>query len=313
MKFYNVFTNFYNGTVKECYINNLNGRKFNSLYSYWYLKDHSEEKILEGFKMNSGDIFIDSGAFTAWSKNINIDVDTYINWINKYDEYISLFGQIDTIPPRDGNLKTLNECCQKTWQNYLYMIDRVKSPKKILYTFHFGEPFEWLDQALEFKFPDGSMMDYIAFGGLVGRSTKERIEFLDQCFHMIETSSNPNIKVHGFGVSSAALWGKYKFESCDSYTPGFHAAYGFTMDEFGSFREDDYQKVFVDKELIENMSEDERKEDIYKRQNERSKLLINNIEHWTNFGNSINKDDIKPVKLLFRPVPKGSKPRIGGN
>ena len=182
MKFYNVFSGFLSGTTRDAYMNNLGDRIFNSLHSYWYLKDLPDEKIKEGFELTKGDIMIDSGAFTAWTKDITIDVDKYIEWINKWSDRVTTFGQIDVIPPKTAGFKEIDECCKRTWENYLYMIERVKCPEKILYTFHFGEPEKWLKQALEYKLPNGQPMQYMAFGGLVGRSTNERISFLNRCY-----------------------------------------------------------------------------------------------------------------------------------
>ena len=321
MKFFNVFTSFFTGASKDCYLANLNGRKFNSLYSYYYLQNNTEEEIIDGFSTNTGEIFIDSGAFTAWSKDISIDVEKYINWINKYDEYVSAFGQIDAIPPRGSGFEVLEEYCQKTWQNYLYMIDRVKSPKKILYTFHFGESFEWLKKALEFRFPDGSPMEYMAFGGLVGRTTQERVLFLNRAFEIVKNSSNPNIKIHGFGVSSKNMWTHYPFYSCDSYTPGFNATYGYTFNEFGAYREPDYKKHFKPKkpdtkgalfktmevkayedyeEMMENATEEEKRKILLDRQMNRSKLLTDNIEYWTNLAESIGEVEFNPINRIIK-------------
>lgn len=301
MKFYNVFSGFLTGATREAYMKNIGDKVFNSLHSYWYLQDCDDEKILQGFQITKGNIMIDSGAFTAWTKDITLDVDKYLNWIDKWDEYITLFGQIDVIPDKNNNnLEYINDCCQRTWQNYLYMTERMKSPKKLLYTFHFGEPFKWLKQALEYRDKDGKPIEYMALGGLVGRSTPDRIKFLTECFNIIANSSNPNIKVHGFGVSSANLWKSFPFESCDSFTPGMNANHGFSYDKYGAYRADDYQKIFkprgYDKEsqaeldrIEASKSEEVLLQEALQRTNEKAKLLINNIEHWTNLGLSIPK------------------------
>lgn len=314
MKFYNVFSGFLTGATKDAYLKNIGDKKFNSLHSYWYLKDLPDEKIIDGFSITKGNIMIDSGAFTAWTKDIDIDVDTYINWINKWNDYATTFGQIDVIPPKTANLQEIDDCCQRTWQNYIYMTNNVVCPEKILYTFHYGEPLKWLEQALEYTLPNGKKMEYIAIGGLVGRTTKQRIEFLDRCFKVIANSSIPYVKVHGFGVSSKKLWAAYPFESCDSFTPGMNANHGFTYDEHGSYREEDYKRIFkpeAPKEyksgLFPNMkvtqkvtdyipeeakSEEQLKEEALYRTDEKAKLLIGNIEYWDNLANNTSKVDI---------------------
>ena len=296
MKFYNVFSGALSGKTREAYIRNIEDRVFNSLHSYWYLRGYDDEKIIDAFKLTKGNIMIDSGAFTAWSKEINLDVDKYLEWINKWDGYITLFGQIDVIPPKTANKQEIDECCKKTWDNYLYMRERMKSPEKLLYTFHYGEDFKWLKQALEYRDNEGKPIEYMALGGLVGRSTKQRISFSDKCFNIIKNSSNPNIKVHGFGVSSEKLWRRYPFESCDSFTPGM--ATNYTAEKESRYKTDDYERIFkprgwtreaniVPEITAEN--EIQRQEKVNKKVDDKAKLLIKNIEYWNNLANSITK------------------------
>ena len=293
MKFYNVCSGFLSGKAKKYYQKNIGDRKFNSLYSYWYLKNLSDEKIEEGFKLNKCNIMIDSGAFTAWTKNIEIDVDTYIGWINKWSDRVTTFGQIDVIPPKNATREQLDECCQSTWNNYLYMINNVVCPEKILYTFHYGEDPKWLIQALEYRDSKGKPIEYMALGGLVGRSTKQRILFLNRCFDIIKHSSNPNIKVHGFGVSSKKLWKKYPFESCDSFTPGSTSIFSFKKES--RYMTEGYERIFkprgwTKKDMLDNSNYEALLiKEKNKREEERIKFMIENIEYWDNLANSIKK------------------------
>lgn len=295
MKFYNVLISSgkLKGKTRENYLKHIGDKVFNSLYSYWYLKDLTDEEIKDGFSLTKGNIMIDSGAFTAWSKDINIDVDKYIEWINKWDKYATLFGQIDVIPPKTATKQEVDECCKKTWDNYLYMKDRITSPEKLLYTFHYGEDYKWLIQALEYRDNNGKQIEYMALGGLVGRTTKQRIYFLNKCFDIIKHSSNPNIKVHGFGVSSKKLWKKYPFESCDSFTPGSTSIFSFKKES--RYMTEGYERIFkprgwkkrdkIDNSNYEALLIKEKN----KREEERIKFMIENIEYWDNLANSIKK------------------------
>lgn len=297
MKYYYVMSGGLSGKNRDAYIRNLGDRIFNILYSYWYFKDYKDEKIERAFELTKGNIMIDSGAFTAWSKEkIDLDVDKYLKWINKWNKYITLFGQIDVIPPKKANKQQIDECCQKTWKNYLYMRERMKSPEKLLYTFHYGEDFKWLIQALEYRDSEGKPIEYMALGGLVGRSTKQRISFLDKCFYIIKNSSNPNIKVHGFGVSSEKLWKRYPFESCDSFTPGMITNY--EAEKVSWYKTDDYERIFKPRgwnkqEALDQKEKDKRElqklEQAEKRVDKKAKSLIKNIEYWNDLANSITK------------------------
>lgn len=290
MKFYNVFSGFLVGSTREAYLKNIGDRKFNSLHSYWYLMNLSDEKIMDGFSMTKGNIMIDSGAYTAWTKDINLDVDSYINWINKWNKYVTTFGQVDVIPPKKATRQEIDDCCKKTWNNYLYMKDRMISPEKLLYTFHYGEDFKWLKQALEYRDSNGNPIEYMAIGGLVGRSSKQRTNFLDRCFEIIKHSSNSNIKVHGFGVSSEKLWNKYPFESCDSFSPGMKANYEVAKEDPHMIVEG-FERIFkVRKDEVNNSEEDMTEFETADQTAEiRAKTLIKNIEHLDNLANGIKR------------------------
>lgn len=186
---------------------------------------------------NKAKLFIDSGAFTAWTKNTEIDVDKYIQWLNERSEYIYLFGQVDSIP---GNIKKgatqqeVEEAAKKTWDNYLYMRSKVNNPDGLLYTFHVGEPYEFLKQAMEWTDEKGEHIKYIALGGMVGKTTEVRETFLDTCFSIIEKSSNPNVKTHAFGMTSLDLLQKYPITSADSTSWIMTAVTGSVFSPYGT-------------------------------------------------------------------------------
>ena len=329
MKFYNVFSGFLTGSTRDAYMRNIGDNLFNSLHSYWYLKDQSDEKILQGFAITKGNIMIDSGAFTAYAdakmkrqteeaskkakKPLDIDeyVEKYIEWINKWDKYVTVFGQMDVIPTGEKSYKELDECCKQTWDNFVYMTNKVNCPEKILYTYHFGEPIKWLEKALQYKLPNGQPLQYIAIGGLVGRSTKDRTAFLDQCFNLIcNPDGTPKLKVHGFGVSSSRMWKRYPFESCDSFTPGMNANHGFTYDKFGACQIEDKHTIFkrrgntIEEQAELDRIEAEKDEEVLtaeslERVENKAKLLISNIKHWDDLAENIKEHGFKPQKTLW--------------
>ena len=202
----------------EAFINLVFDYSVNLLMSYFYVKDKFDKINFRKDKFNRK-IFIDSGAFTAWTKGKTINVDEYIKWINDRSDYIYLYGQIDFIPGdiiRGATEEEVKEAAEKTWQNYLYMRPKMKNPDGLLYTFHVGEPYEYLEQALEWMDENGNHIPYIALGGMVGKSKMVKELFLDNCFEIIKKSSNPNVKVHAFGMTSFDLLKQYSITSADS-------------------------------------------------------------------------------------------------
>lgn len=215
----------------------IKSKSYNRLFSYL-----NDKKIIDNYveyirnTKSNLKLFIDSGAFTAWTKGNMIDVDEYINWINSRSDCIHLYGQIDFIPGdivKGATNEQVKEAAQKTWENYLYMRPKMKNPDGLLYTFHVGEPYEYLKQALEWEDESGKPIYYIALGGMVGKPMPVKESFLDSCFEIIKNSSNPNVKIHAFGMTSFSLLKKYPITSADSTSWIMTGANGSIMTDCG--------------------------------------------------------------------------------
>jgi len=164
-------------------------------------------------------LFIDSGAYTAHTKGIEVDVDDYINFINSIDDKVFVFAQVDKIPGRWGQPKTpeeLAEAPELSWENYLYMVDKVKSPKKLLPIFHQGEDFKHLWRMLEYQYPNGEYIDYIGISCNKELTTNDWIQWFNEVFKIIRDSKNPNVKTHAFGMTSLKVLEQFPFTSADS-------------------------------------------------------------------------------------------------
>lgn len=217
--------------LNEFMIDELNA---NCLLSYVNDKKEIDKRIKE--KNYTGKFFIDSGAFTMWTKGKEINVDEYIDFINKRSDFIDLYGQVDYIPGdivKGATKEQVEEAAEKTWQNYLYMRPKMKKPEGLLYTFHVGEPYEYLKQALEWKDENNNYIPYIALGGMVGKSNNIRKSFLDTCFNIIKNSPNSNVKVHAFGMTNFNLLAEYPITSADSSSYIMTAVNGGVMTERG--------------------------------------------------------------------------------
>lgn len=184
------------------------------LHSYVNEKREIDKRIKRGLKT-----FVDSGAFSAMTRGIEINIDDYIDYLNKNEEYFYLYCQFDTIPFENI---TGEESAKKTIDNYYYMRSRLKNPDKLLYCFHCGEPFEYLENILN----NDDQVKYIALGGVAKKKKSTRIEFLNKAFEVIKNSKNPNVKVHGFGIGDLDIITKYPFTSVDSTTWIWYGAFG---------------------------------------------------------------------------------------
>jgi len=182
-----------------------------------------------------GKLFIDSGAYTAYTRNAVLDVDEYINYVNGIDEHLTIFAQVDKIPGQHGKPKTIQEITeapQLSWENYLYMRDRVNSPDKLLPIFHRRENWQYLEQMLETTF-DGKHIPYIGIAATTDSTTQEKEKWFHKVFEIIRKSSNPNVKTHAFGMTSLKLLESFPFTSADSTSWIMTGANGSIMTPFG--------------------------------------------------------------------------------
>ena len=206
---------------------------------YSQLNDRSRGKLwLQYSKENPGiKVFVDSGAFSAWSKGKTIDVDDYIDYINQNTNELTLFASVDNIPGQLTRTPTLQEKQQSpilSWENYMYMRERVKEKDKLLPVFHIGEDFKYLNNMLETKF-NGKHIPYIALGGTVGiKKSNVKSNWYKQCFKIIKQSNNPNVKIHAFGMTSLNILENYPFTSADSTSWIMTTANGSIYTRFGT-------------------------------------------------------------------------------
>lgn len=204
------------------------------------VNDRSSIRNIIDYKKNNPNnrikLFIDSGAYTTYTRQKEVDVDEYINYINSIDEYVECFAQVDKIPGEWGKPKTVEQILEApkiSWENYLYMRERVKSPNKLIPIFHRREDFKYLKQMLETKF-DGKHIEYIGLAPTTDSTTKQKEQWFEKCFEIIRKSSNPNVKVHAFGMTNLRLLQTFPFYSADSTSWLMTAFNGSIMTKYGT-------------------------------------------------------------------------------
>lgn len=189
-------------------------------------------------------IFVDSGAFSAHTKGKVVDVEDYIEYLNARAGQFEVIAQLDQIPGEFGKPKTreqLLEAPELSWQNYVYMRERVIDKDKLTPIFHQGEDFKHLHRMLETTF-DGEHIPYIGISPANDVSTKDKAKWFEAVFRIIRDSSNPEVKTHAFGMTSLALLEKYPFYSADSTSWIMTCANGSIMTRFGLVVMSDVQK-----------------------------------------------------------------------
>jgi len=144
------------------------------------------------------DLFLDSGAFTAFSQGAEIRIDDYAAYIHQTADWWSVMSCLDAIGDAEGsynNLKALesNGC-------------------KVAPVFHCREDARWLVKYLDEGY------DYILLGGMVPESTRWLHEWLDWLWgdYLTHPDGTPRVKVHGFGLTDQFLMFRYPWYSVDS-------------------------------------------------------------------------------------------------
>lgn len=168
----------------------------NHLESYHYIhRPRAVQRIRdEGVK-----VFLDSGAFSAYTQGVEIDIGRYCDYIHENADIIDFPSVLDAIGDAEG-----------TYRNQEEMERRGTNP---LPCFHYGEPLELLEHYV-------SKYEYITIGGMVPISTPQLKLWLDDIWdrYLTDESGRPRTKVHGFGLTSLPLMLRYPWYSVDSST-----------------------------------------------------------------------------------------------
>ncbi len=179
-------------------------------------------------------LFIDSGAFSIHTGKANTTVDEYLDFLNSIDDDIDVCAQLDTIPGRFGQPKSkedYEESAQKSWDNFLYMRTKMKSPEKLMPVFHFGEDFSALQRMLTWRDENGQRLSYIGISPANDASQADKNAYLQNVADTIKASDNPNVKTHLYGMTSLDALSKYPCYSADSISHRLISGYAKVLSE----------------------------------------------------------------------------------
>lgn len=194
--------------------------------------DRSSIKEMIRLKQEEGviqSLFIDSGAYSQYTGKIGtIDVDEYIEFVNSIDEHICLVAQVDTLPGKFGVAKHSEdyvESAKLSWENYLYMRTKMKSPEKLIPVFHFGESFDTLENMLDWRDDNRDTIGVIGLSPANDTHQGVKDIYLRECYDLIAHSSNPKAKTHLFGMTSLQALAKFPCYSADSVSHRLRSGY----------------------------------------------------------------------------------------
>lgn len=180
------------------------------LESYHYVH---KPQFVEAMRSRGDKVFIDSGAFSAYTLGVIIDIEEYCKYIQTNIDIIREEDGVALASVLDGIGDPL-----LTYQNQKRMEQLGVTP---LPCFHAGEDERYLEYYLD-NYP------YLTLGGMVGSSTKQLIIWLDRMWsnYIIDEQGRPRKKIHAFGITSVEIMKRYPWHSVDSSSWVQSAAFG---------------------------------------------------------------------------------------
>jgi queuine/archaeosine tRNA-ribosyltransferase len=219
-----------------------------------YLEQRKIETLIEKNIPNIS-LFVDSGAFSAFTRNKKIDIDNYIEFLNTHHTKLDLYASLDVIPNYDS-LESVRQSSIDTFNNFIYMRERLIDKNKCVVTFHFGEDYSMLKKILNYEDKYGKI-SYLALGGLARAVAEDRFVFIEKCYEIIKECHREDIKIHLFGVTDMSICERFGANSVDSTTWVRAASFGEICTDAGRLvvsenRINDDKHLLHKSELIKN-------------------------------------------------------------
>ena len=167
------------------------------LVSWWYEKKVDKFKEFKE-KYPDVEIMLDSGAFSARFKRIELSVDDYISFCDQVNDYVDHIISLDSVESWEISLK-----------NYDYMRKHLKDNSKLIPVYHTTEPYHVLEHYCKTS-------DYIAVAIYLEIKMHKR-RFMNYLRNILDRIPKGK-KVHLLGVASPAILFRFskEIESCDS-------------------------------------------------------------------------------------------------
>jgi hypothetical protein len=184
------------------------------LESFHYV---SKQRYVDDMRRDGAQVFLDSGAFSAYTLGVTIDLPTYCDYIKRNMDLWRVEDGVVMASVLDGIGDPL-----QTYRNQLHMEALGAKP---LPCFHAGEDERYLEYYVQ-------NYEYITLGGMVGSSTKQLCIWLDRMWdkYLTDGSGRPRLKVHGFGITAVPIVERYPWYSVDSSSWIQSAAFGSIVD-----------------------------------------------------------------------------------
>lgn len=174
---------------------------------------------------NKVDLMVDSGAFSAWKKKETLSVKKYSRFLDKHADCFDSAINLDVIPGGIGrglpSGSEVEASAAAGWKNLLRLR---KDGHNVVPVYHLGERRYWLEKMI------GEGFTYIGLSPTTKRDQRSKQAFMDKMFgYLCGVRGYPEIRVHGFAMTSLPLMFRYPWYSVDSVTWMLVPSYGAIM------------------------------------------------------------------------------------
>lgn len=185
------------------------------LFSYFYhgFKDGNvPTHEMHAASTTMENLFLDSGAFTAFTKKETIPPELYAEFVQSSRSMWTVCSSLDVIGSGE-------EAAQASYDMFHHLR---KLGADVIPVFHVREPDHWLERYLA----EGH--EYLAIGGMVPETSGWLRERLDGLWGTVLTNDDgtARAKVHGFGLTTLSLMFRYPWHSVDSTSWLMTGVYG---------------------------------------------------------------------------------------
>jgi hypothetical protein len=170
------------------------------LESFHYLDKDAGMEV--GIRYHKNNVFVDSGAFSAFTLGATIDLKKYVTFLKNKKDIYHIASNIDVIGEHAE---------QATYDNQK-KLEQMLGRGIICPVHHVRDEDYWLQRYLDEGY------DYIFLGGMVPESVPILRQWLDHVWlkYLTHDDGTPKVKVHGFGLTVEELMFRYPWYSVDS-------------------------------------------------------------------------------------------------